>query len=85
MNNIYFLGKIIEISKIKFDYYNKLKASLKINILDSDNNEIFNIDVLEKDCDYINFNCKVNDIVLLQCNIQNINGNYKYILVDIEK
>ena len=51
MNNIYFIGKITFISNIKFDYYNKLKASMEIELSAGEKNQKFKIDINEKFCE----------------------------------
>ena len=78
MNNIIFVGKIIEKSKVKFDYYNKLKASMEITLIE--NNNLFRVKVLEKDIDKLLSNIHLQDDVLVFCHAEGKNRNIDYVL-----
>lgn len=88
MNRIYILGEVLSVSKMRFDYYNKLKAYFKFSILDMHGN-VFECVVQEKRCDgsYKNVKMKLDeafyllekrktsgDVVFVTCSCEN--GEY---------
>jgi len=72
MNKAYFLGKLIGISDVRFDYNKKLEASIILSILDEENNQNFDIYASEKHCDFIINNLNLFDILYFECHVNSI-------------
>ena len=77
MNKIYFFGKLIGISNVKFDYSRKLEASLILFIFDEENNQKFNIYAGEKYCDFIISNLNLFDLLYFECHINSIDKRFE--------
>ena len=82
MNRVYILGEVLSVSKVHFDYYNKLKAYFKFSISDMCGNEFLcivqekNVKNITFEKTYSVFNQKMNkkETALVICSFEN--GEY---------
>lgn len=79
MNRVYMIGKIVYISEVKFDYYNKCRIYIEVSLYDFENNFTFKCIACDRLVKYVLDFCQNAFVLINACILSDLCCIVEYI------